>query len=117
MTAPNEITPYNLYQSAAARGQPAKGARVRFRPVLMTSCALSLGLSLLVVASGSARGAAGSGTIGARALGGVSLETGFGVVVVSGPSLSFRVPLEGNSLIKKEEEADTSVTEEVAYHV
>ncbi|MEP0710379.1 MAG: efflux RND transporter permease subunit, partial [Algoriphagus sp.] len=57
-----------------------EGARVRFRPILMTSFAFIAGLIPLIVASGA--GAIGNHTIGASALGGMLFGTIFGVIIV-----------------------------------
>jgi len=59
-----------------------EGAKVRFRPILMTSFAFIAGLVPLVVATGP--GAVGNRTIGASALGGMLYGTVFGVVIVPG---------------------------------
>jgi hypothetical protein len=80
-----------------------EGARVRFRPILMTSFAFIAGLIPLVRATGP--GAIGNRTIGASALGGMLLGTLFGVLVVA--SLSRR-----NKLV--EGESGTSITEGVS---
>jgi HAE1 family hydrophobic/amphiphilic exporter-1 len=59
-----------------------EGAKVRLRPILMTSFAFIAGLLPLVVATGP--GAIGNRTIGASALGGMLFGALFGVVVVPG---------------------------------
>ncbi len=59
-----------------------EGAKVRFRPILMTSFAFIAGLIPLVIARGP--GAVGNHTIGASALGGMLLGTVFGVLLVPG---------------------------------
>jgi len=90
-----------------------EGAKVRFRPILMTSFAFIAGLLPLVIATGP--GAVGNRTIGASALGGMLFGTVFGVLIVPGLYFVFGTLAEGRSLIRDEE--DTSVTEEVAHHV
>ncbi len=90
-----------------------EGAKVRFRPILMTSFAFIAGLIPLVVATGP--GAVGNRTIGAASLGGMVFGTVFGVIVVPGLYYVFGSLVEGKSLIREEE--DTSVTEEIAHHV
>lgn len=90
-----------------------EGAKVRFRPILMTSFAFIAGLLPLVAASGP--GAVGNRTIGASSLGGMVFGTIFGVIVVPGLYFVFGSLVEGKSLIREEE--DTSVTEEIAHHV
>jgi HAE1 family hydrophobic/amphiphilic exporter-1 len=59
-----------------------EGAKVRFRPILMTSFAFIAGLLPLVVAKGP--GAVGNRTIGSSALGGMLFGTVFGVIAVPG---------------------------------
>jgi HAE1 family hydrophobic/amphiphilic exporter-1 len=89
------------------------GARVRFRPILMTSFAFIAGLIPLVIATGP--GAIGNRTIGASALGGMLFGTIFGVLAIPGLYYLFGKIAEGRALIKQEDE--TSVTEEVSHHV
>lgn len=89
-----------------------EGARVRFRPILMTSFAFIAGLIPLVIATGP--GAIGNRTIGASALGGMLFGTVFGVIVVPGLYYVFGTIAEGKSLIGDEE--DRSVTEEMTHH-
>jgi len=90
-----------------------EGAKVRFRPILMTSFAFIAGLIALGVATGP--GAVGNRTIGASALGGMLFGTVFGVVIVPGLYFIFATLAEGRNLIRDEE--DTPVTEEFAPHV
>lgn len=90
-----------------------EGARVRFRPILMTSFAFIAGLIPLVLASGP--GAVGNRTIGASALGGMLFGTIFGVAIVPGLYFVFGTLAEGKSLIRDEEEEPLS--EEIAHHV
>jgi hydrophobic/amphiphilic exporter-1 (mainly G- bacteria), HAE1 family len=78
-----------------------EGARVRFRPILMTSFAFIAGLIPLIYAHGA--GAIGNKTIGASALGGMLLGTIFGVIVVPGLYVVFATLVEGRKLIKDEE--------------
>lgn len=78
-----------------------EGARVRFRPILMTSFAFIAGLILLVIATGP--GAVGNRTIGSSALGGMLFGTVFGVLVVPGLYYIFGKLAEGRSLIQDED--------------
>jgi HAE1 family hydrophobic/amphiphilic exporter-1 len=78
-----------------------EGARVRFRPILMTSFAFIAGLIPLIYAHGA--GAIGNKTIGASALGGMLFGTIFGVIVVPGLYYIFATLVEGRKLIKDEE--------------
>ncbi|PIB35046.1 multidrug transporter AcrB [Reichenbachiella sp. 5M10] len=78
-----------------------EGAKVRFRPILMTSFAFIAGLIPLVLASGP--GAIGNKTIGASALGGMLFGTVFGVIIVPGLYYIFGTIAEGRQLIKDED--------------
>ncbi len=89
-----------------------EGARVRFRPILMTSFAFIAGLIPLVFATGP--GAIGNRTIGSSALGGMLLGTIFGVIVVPGLYYVFGKIAEGRALIKDEDELP--LTEDVVHH-
>jgi len=84
-----------------------EGARVRFRPILMTSFAFIAGLIPLVFAHGA--GAIGNRTIGSSALGGMLFGTLFGVIIVPGLYYIFGSMAEGRKMIKDEEE--NSLTE------
>jgi HAE1 family hydrophobic/amphiphilic exporter-1 len=59
-----------------------EGAKIRLRPILMTSFAFIAGLLPLVIASGA--GAVGNRTIGTAALGGMLFGTLFGVIIIPG---------------------------------
>jgi hydrophobic/amphiphilic exporter-1 (mainly G- bacteria), HAE1 family len=83
------------------------GAKVRFRPILMTSFAFVAGLIPLVIAHGP--GAVADHTIGASALGGMLFGTCFGVVIVPGLYYVFAKLAEGRALIR--DEYDSPVTE------
>ncbi len=88
-----------------------EGAKVRFRPILMTSFAFIAGLLPLVIATGP--GAIGNHTIGSSALGGMLFGTIFGVIIVPGLYVIFGTLNEGRKLIR--DQAETSVTEEVTH--
>jgi hydrophobic/amphiphilic exporter-1 (mainly G- bacteria), HAE1 family len=88
-----------------------EGAKVRFRPILMTSFAFVAGLIPLIVATGA--GAIGNQTIGASALGGMLFGTIFGVVIIPGLYYIFAKMADGKHLIKGEHE--TPLTEDYAY--
>lgn len=90
-----------------------EGAKVRFRPILMTSFAFIAGLIPLIIASGA--GAIGNRTIGASALGGMLFGTVFGVVIVPGLYYIFGSLAEGRKLIKNEEES--SLTDEFVHQI
>ena len=77
-----------------------EGAKVRFRPILMTSFAFIAGLIPLVAAHGA--GAIGNRTIGGSAMGGMLLGTLFGVLIIPGLYFVFAKMADGRSLIKGE---------------
>lgn len=79
-----------------------EGAKVRFRPILMTSFAFIAGLIPLIVASGA--GAIGNHTLGSAALGGMFFGTVFGVLIVPGLYYIFGKLADGRKLIKYEDE-------------
>ncbi len=85
-----------------------EGAKVRFRPILMTSFAFIAGLIPLVIATGA--GAIGNRTIGGSALGGMLLGTIFGVIIIPGLYYIFGKLADGRQLIK--EEYDRPLSEE-----
>ncbi len=89
-------------QGASVLDAAIEGARVRFRPILMTSFAFIAGLIPLVIATGP--GAVGNRTIGASALGGMLFGTLFGVIIVPGLYYVFGKLAEGKRLIKDEDE-------------
>lgn len=88
-----------------------EGAKVRFRPILMTSFAFIAGLIPLVIAHGA--GAIGNRTIGSSALGGMLFGTIFGVIIVPGLYYIFGSIASGRKLIKDEE--DDSLTENLTH--
>ncbi|WP_409416606.1 efflux RND transporter permease subunit [Flavobacterium sp. PS2] len=64
-----------------------EGARLRFRPILMTSFAFIAGLIPLCVASGA--GAIGNRSIGTAAAGGMFIGTVFGLLIIPGLYILF----------------------------
>ncbi|WP_026210316.1 efflux RND transporter permease subunit [Flexithrix dorotheae] len=90
-------------QGATILEAAIEGAKVRFRPILMTSFAFIAGLIPLVMASGP--GAIGNRTIGASALGGMLFGTIFGVIIVPGLYYIFGKLAEGHHLIRDEYES------------
>lgn len=89
-------------QGATLLDAAIEGAKVRFRPILMTSFAFIAGLLPLIVASGA--GAIGNRTIGASALGGMLFGTIFGVIIVPGLYYIFGSLADGRHLIRDEHE-------------
>ncbi|WP_428654087.1 efflux RND transporter permease subunit [Runella sp.] len=90
-----------------------EGARVRFRPILMTSFAFVAGLIPLIIAKGA--GAIGNRTIGASALGGMLFGTIFGVIIIPGLYYIFGKLADGKKLIRDED--DGSLTEEFVHAI
>jgi HAE1 family hydrophobic/amphiphilic exporter-1 len=90
-----------------------EGAKVRFRPILMTSFAFIAGLIPLVFAHGA--GAIGNRTIGASALGGMLFGTVFGVIIVPGLYYIFGKLAEGRNLIRDEE--NDPLSEDMVHHI
>lgn len=90
-----------------------EGARVRFRPILMTSFAFIAGLIPLIVATGA--GAIGNKTLGGAALGGMLFGTVFGVIIVPGLYYIFGSLADGRSMIKNQD--DSSLTEEFVHAI
>lgn len=89
------------HQGATVLEAAIEGAKVRFRPILMTSFAFIAGLIPLVVATGP--GAIGNRTIGSSALGGMLFGTVFGVIIVPGLYYIFGSMASGKSLIRDED--------------
>ncbi|ACT92230.1 transporter, hydrophobe/amphiphile efflux-1 (HAE1) family [Dyadobacter fermentans DSM 18053] len=83
-----------------------EGAKVRFRPILMTSFAFVAGLIPLIVATGA--GAIGNRTIGASALGGMLFGTIFGVIIIPGLYFIFGNLADGRQLIRNEDDSPLS---------
>jgi hydrophobic/amphiphilic exporter-1 (mainly G- bacteria), HAE1 family len=84
-----------------------EGARVRFRPILMTSFAFVAGLIPLVFAHGA--GAIGNRTIGGSAMGGMLFGTFIGVLIIPGLYYIFGTMADGRHLLK--DESDESLSE------
>ncbi len=83
-----------------------EGAKVRFRPILMTSFAFIAGLIPLVIATGA--GAIGNRTIGGSALGGMFLGTIIGVIIIPGLYYIFAKLTDGRHLIQGESDEPLS---------
>jgi HAE1 family hydrophobic/amphiphilic exporter-1 len=107
-----EFAVQNHQQGSSVFAAAIEGAKVRFRPILMTSFAFIAGLIPLVRATGA--GAVGNRTIGSSALGGMLLGTVFGVVIVPGLYYIFGKLAEGRSLIQNEDE--NPLTEDFVEH-
>lgn len=79
-----------------------EGAKVRLRPILMTSFAFMAGLIPLVIATGA--GAMGNRTIGTAALGGMLFGTIFGVIIIPGLYVVFATLAEKFKPVRRKEE-------------
>ena len=90
-------------EGMSVRDAAIEGARVRFRPILMTSFAFIAGLIPLVVATGA--GAIGNRTIGSSALGGMLFGTVFGVIIIPGLYYFFGTLAGDSKLIRDENES------------
>lgn len=77
-----------------------EGARVRFRPILMTSFAFVAGLIPLVMSTGA--GAVGNKTIGGSSLGGMLIGTIFGVIIIPGLYYLFAKMIGGRRILSSE---------------
>ncbi len=88
-------------QGLSIKDAAIESARVRFRPILMTSFAFIAGLIPLVLATGA--GAVGNRTIGSSALGGMLFGTIFGVILIPGLYYIFAKLSDGKSMIRNEE--------------
>ena len=101
------------HQGATVLEAAIEGAKVRFRPILMTSFAFIAGLIPLVLAHGP--GAIGNRTIGSSALGGMLFGTIFGVIIVPGLYYIFGTMAAGRKLIRDEDQ--DSLTENLVHQM
>lgn len=101
-----EIAVQNFRKGMPVYEAAIEGARVRFRPILMTSFAFIAGLIPLVLSTGA--GAVGNHTIGASSLGGMLIGTIFGVLLVPGLYYIFGKIIENRTLIRDEDETPLS---------
>jgi len=108
-----EFAMQKQHEGATVLEAAIEGAKVRFRPILMTSFAFIAGLIPLILSHGA--GAIGNKTIGASALGGMLFGTIFGVIVIPGLYYIFAKLAEGRQLIKYED--DTSLTEDLVHSI
>jgi HAE1 family hydrophobic/amphiphilic exporter-1 len=108
-----EFAVQKQHQGASVIDAAIEGARVRFRPILMTSFAFIAGLIPLVFAHGA--GAIGNKTIGSSALGGMFFGTLFGVIIVPGLYYIFGSLAKGRKMIKNED--DSSLTEDLVHKI
>ncbi|MBK0402650.1 efflux RND transporter permease subunit [Adhaeribacter sp. BT258] len=106
-----EFAVLKRHQGYSISDAAIEGAKVRFRPILMTSFAFIAGLIPLIIATGA--GAIGNRTIGASAMGGMLFGTIFGVIIVPGLYYIFAHLADGRQLIRDEE--DTTLTEDYVH--
>ncbi len=92
-----------------------EGARLRFRPIQMTSFAFIAGLIPLVVATGA--GAIGNRTIGTTAVGGMLVGTIIGVLVIPGLYYLFAKLSGDRKLLRTETDKPLSESHATAPHL
>lgn len=108
-----EFAVQKRHEGATLLEAAIEGAKVRFRPILMTSFAFIAGLIPLMLATGA--GAIGNRTLGSAALGGMMFGTIFGVIIVPGLYLIFGSMADGRKLIRDEE--DTSLSQVFVHQI
>jgi len=97
-------------EGLSLRDAALEGARMRFRPILMTSFAFVAGLIPLMISSGA--GAVGNRTLGSSAIGGMIVGTIIGVLIIPGLYFIFATMGDGKKLLK--DDVDTSITKSTA---
>jgi HAE1 family hydrophobic/amphiphilic exporter-1 len=97
-------------EGLSLRDAALEGARMRFRPILMTSFAFVAGLIPLVLSEGA--GAVGNRTLGSSAMGGMITGTVIGVLVIPGLYFLFAKLVDGKNLLKDEDH--TSLTDSIS---
>lgn len=108
-----EFAAHKHSQGASIVDAAIEGAKVRFRPILMTSFAFIAGLIPLVLASDP--GKIGNRTLGSAAAGGMLIGTICGVVIIPGLYYIFGTISEKTKFVKNEEE--NPLTEEMNHNV
>lgn len=86
-----------------------EGAKMRFRPILMTSFAFIAGLVPLVLSHGA--GAVGNRTLGSSAMGGMISGTTIGILIIPGLYFAFATLVDGKKLLQ--DETQTPLTEAI----
>lgn len=97
-------------EGLSLRDAALEGAKMRFRPILMTSFAFVAGLMPLVLSEGA--GAVGNRTLGSSAMGGMITGTVIGVLVIPGLYFVFASLVDGKKLLK--DEVKSSITDSIA---
>jgi HAE1 family hydrophobic/amphiphilic exporter-1 len=108
-----EFAAHKHSQGASIVDAAIEGAKVRFRPILMTSFAFIAGLIPLVLASDP--GKIGNRTLGSAAAGGMLIGTICGVLIIPGLYYIFGTISEKTKFVKNEEE--NPLTEEMNHNV
>lgn len=98
-------------EGLSLRDAAVEGAKVRFRPIQMTSFAFVAGLVPLVIATGA--GAIGNRTIGTSGVGGMLFGTVVGVLLIPGLYYVFAKMSDGKKLLR--DETDEPLTERFEY--
>src|SRR5262249_550607 len=102
-----EVAVRRRLEGVSLRDAAVEGARLRFRPIQMTSFAFIAGLLPLVVATGA--GAIGNRSIGTSAAGGMLVGTVIGVLVIPGLYYLFGRIADKRKLIR--DQADEPLSE------
>ena len=97
-------------EGLSLRDAALEGARMRFRPILMTSFAFVAGLMPLVFSEGA--GAVGNRTLGSSAMGGMITGTFIGVLIIPGLYFLFATMVDGKNLLNDQDH--TSITDSIA---
>ena len=97
-------------EGLSLRDAALEGAKMRFRPILMTSFAFVAGLMPLVLSEGA--GAVGNRTLGSSAMGGMITGTVIGVLIIPGLYFVFASLVDGKKLLK--DEVKSSITDSIA---
>ncbi|MBS0201396.1 MAG: efflux RND transporter permease subunit [Planctomycetes bacterium] len=101
-----EFAVQRRHEGLSIKDAAIDGAKLRFRPIVMTSFAFIAGLIPLVRATGP--GAIGNRTIGTTAVGGMLVGTLIGVVVIPGLYYLFAKLSDGRKLIRDEHDSPVS---------
>ncbi|MGO9468645.1 MAG: efflux RND transporter permease subunit, partial [Isosphaeraceae bacterium] len=101
-----EFAVQRRHEGVSLKDAAVEGAKLRFRPIQMTSFAFIAGLIPLVVATGA--GAIGNRTIGSTGVGGMLVGTVIGVLIIPGLYYLFGQLDGGRKLLKDESDEPLS---------
>ncbi|HEY1603391.1 MAG TPA: efflux RND transporter permease subunit [Pirellulales bacterium] len=101
-----EFATQRRQEGASLQDAAVEAAKLRFRPIQMTSFAFIAGLIPLVIATGA--GAIGNRTIGTTAAGGMLIGTAIGVLIIPGLYFFFAQLQGGRKLLKDESSSPLS---------